>query len=654
MPYSTLDLRPYTGDNPDIGVGIYWEIESRVIYTDYWAGVSTILFEYTYRQHIVVDGSYIQIGSIVEEILEVTPSDFGSRTQSYTDNSIHSFIGTNGDDTLRAGFSSDGGAGSQIFGRGGDDHLGGASLLDGGDGNDVLSTHGIMVGGAGDDLLVGRQGADQYDGGAGIDIADFAAATAGVTVSLVTGLASDGDTLRAIENLIGTFYDDTLTGNAGANALSGLAGIDRLVGGDGNDALEGGAGADLLNGGGGTDRADYLNSSAGVTVNLTTNIHTGGDAAGDAMTGIETIGGSNFVDSLTGSAGANTLWGRDGADALAGGAGNDLLYGEAGADTLQGGDGDDWLIGGAGADGLNGGAGTDTANYGDVAAAVTINLLAGTASGGVATGDSFVGVEQVIGSAFGDWIKGYAGANGLWGMAGADKLYGGDGADALNGGDGDDALYGEAGNDVLKGGEGSDSLVGGAGADAMDGGNGSDLALYDAAAAAVSVNLATGGTAGDAAGDSFSGVESVLGSVYADTITGSIANNALWGMAGNDVLAGAGGADQLKGGAGADTFTYNAVSDSTATIRDSINDFARTEGDRISLAAIDADGNAGNGNTAFTFLGSGAFTGAGHEVRLAFSGGVQVVLADLNGDKAADIAIAVISVTTLVAADFVL
>jgi len=654
MAYPILDLRPYTGDDPNVGVDINWEVGVRIIYDDFWGGVSTTLWEYTYTQYAFINGAYVQFGSIVEEILEVTPSDFGSKVQSYTDNSVHSFIGTNGDDTLRAGFSSDGGPGSQIFGRGGDDHLGGAALLDGGDGNDVLSTHGIMVGGAGDDLLVGRQGADQYDGGAGIDTADFGAATAGVTVSLVTGLASDGDTLRAIENVLGTFYDDTLTGNTGANALSGLAGIDRLVGGDGNDVLEGGAGADLLNGGGGTDRADYLNSSAGVTVNLTTNIHTGGDAAGDAMTGIETIGGSNFADSLTGSAGANTLWGRDGNDALAGGAGNDSLYGEAGADTLQGGDGDDWLIGGAGADGLNGGAGTDTANYGDVAAAVTINLLAGTASGGIATGDSFVSVEQVIGSAFGDWIKGNAGANGLWGLAGADKLYGGGGADALNGGDGDDALYGEAGNDVLKGGEGSDSMVGGAGADAMDGGNGGDIALYDTAAAAVSVNLATGGTAGDAAGDSFSGVESVLGSAYADTITGSTANNALWGMAGNDVLSGAGGADQLKGGAGADTFTYNAVSNSTAAIRDSINDFARTEGDRISLAAIDADGNAGNGNTAFTFLGSGAFTGAGHEVRLAFSGGVQVVLADLNGDKAADMAIAVISVTTLVAADFVL
>jgi hypothetical protein len=109
-----------------------------------------------------------------------------------------------------------------------------------------------------------------------------------------------------------------------------------------------------------------------------------------------------------------------------------------------------------------------------------------------------------------------------------------------------------------------------------------------------------------------------------------------------------------SGGPGADTFVYQAVSDSTAAAPDSINDFSYAESDRINLATIDADGNAGNGDTAFTLLGGGVFTGAGQEVRVVASGWIQMVQPDLNGDNAADMAIAVVSVTTLVASDFVL
>lgn len=261
------------------------------------------------------------------------------------------------------------------------------------------------------------------------------------------------------------------------------------------------------------------------------------------------------------------------------------------------------------------------------------------------------------GSASDDLIKGDAGANVLRGLAGTDRLYGGGGGDALTGDAGNDSLYGEAGADQLNGGDGDDYLTGGAGADALSGGNGTDIALYDATTATVTVNLGTGtGTAGDAAGDTYSGIENAMGSAYGDTITGSAGTNALWGMAGNDVLVGGAGADALKGGAGADRFVYTAISDSTAAAagRDGINDFLHAEGDRIDLSAIDADGNAGNGNTAFTFLGGGAFTGAGHEVRVAASGGVQMVQVDVNGDKVADMQIGVISGTALVAGDFVL
>ncbi|MGO4128605.1 calcium-binding protein [Inquilinus sp. YAF38] len=331
------------------------------------------------------------------------------------------------------------------------------------------------------------------------------------------------------------------------------------------------------------------------------------------------------------------FWGFGGDDLLSGAAGNDVLYGQAGGDTLVGGDGDDWLIGGTGADVLNGGAGTDTANYAEAGAGVTLSLLAGIGTGGDAAGDSLVSVEHVIGSAFDDLIKGSAGADGLWGMAGADRLYGGDGAD------------------TLVGGEGNDYLTGGTGADVLSGGNGVDVALYDSATASVKVSFAAGaGSAGDAAGDTYNNVENVVGSAFNDTLTGSAGANALWGMNGADVLTGGGGADALKGGLGADRFAYSAAADSTAAARDSINDFSHAEGDRIDLAAIDADGNGANGNTAFSFLGAGAFTGAGHELRVTSAAGVQFVQADLNGDKVTDMVIGVVSTTGLVVGDFML
>ncbi|WP_343717832.1 calcium-binding protein [Inquilinus sp.] len=582
-------------------------------------------------------------------------------------------LGGNGDDaiTARGGSRVDGGAGTDTL-KYGSEPRSGYVIVDlaagttsdgnrltsienvwGAVGNDQLIGNAganVLRGGDGADTLRGAAGADTLDGGAGFDTADYSTSAAAVTVNLGThgtsGGDAQGDQLIAIEAVTGSAYADTLTGDAAANTLSG---------GAGNDVLAGGAGADALNGDAGIDRADYAASAAAVTINLATSTANGGDAAGDVLTGIETLGGSAFADSLTGDAGANTLWGRGGNDVLAGGAGNDSLYGEAGADTLQGGDGDDLLIGGDGADVLNGGAGTDTANYAEAAAGVALSLATG-GTGGAAARDSFVSVENVLGSAFDDTVIGDAGANTLRGLAGTDRLYGGAGGDIITGDAGNDLLYGEAGADQLQGGDGDDYLTGGTGADVLNGGNGTDIALYDSATAAVTVNLVTGGSAGDAAGDTYSGVENVMGSAYGDIITGSAGANALWGLAGNDVLTGGGGADALKGGAGADRFVYTAISDSTtvAANRDSINDFSHAEGDRIDLSAIDADGNAGNGNTAFTFLGGGAFTGAGHEVRVVAGGGLQSVLIDVNGDKVADMQINVISATTLVAGDFVL
>ncbi|WP_157969676.1 beta strand repeat-containing protein, partial [Pseudomonas huaxiensis] len=137
----------------------------------------------------------------------------------------------------------------------------GNDTLNGGDGNDVLvggAGNDSLYGGNGNDLLIGGLGNDLLDGGAGIDTASYASATSAVTVNLSLAgqqntIGAGLDTLVSIENLIGSDYNDTLTGDAGANRLEGGLGNDTLNGGGGDDVLIGGRGDDTMTGGPGSD-----------------------------------------------------------------------------------------------------------------------------------------------------------------------------------------------------------------------------------------------------------------------------------------------------------------------------------------------------------------------------------------------------------------
>ncbi|MFZ1468658.1 MAG: Hint domain-containing protein [Paracoccaceae bacterium] len=432
-----------------------------------------------------------------------------------------------------------------INGSGGNDSLtgtSGADLISGLSGNDTIKANSgddtvfggagndSLYGGNGNDWLDGGTGSDRIDGGSGTDTADYALSGAGVTVNLTTGTGlggdAQGDTLVSIENLSGSGYGDVLTGSSGSNLLDGGAGADSLYGGGGTDTLVGGVGGDLLDGGSGTDTADYSGSGAGVAVNLTSGLGSGGDAQGDTLTGIEYLIGSAYADTLTGDGNANSL---------SGGLGDDALYGGAGTDTLDGGDGDDTLAGGTGGDSLVGGAGIDTADYSASSSAVNVNLATGSGSGGDAASDTLSGIENILGS------------------AGADTLTGDAGANYLSGGNGNDQIYGGAGDDTLVGGAGADTLTGGEGLDVLD---------YSASNAAVNVNL-TNWTAsgGHAQGDVLQGVDGIIGSAFDDTLigfdqvglTGDVFTNVFYGGAGNDSMNGRGGDDSLYGGTGNDT-----------------------------------------------------------------------------------------------------
>jgi Ca2+-binding RTX toxin-like protein len=531
-------------------------------------------------------------------------------------------------------------AGDTIDGAAGNDRIiagAGADTITGGIGDDTID------GGAGDDLLLGDAGADTLSGGAGFDTLSYAASAAGVSFSTGFQPGSGGDAqgdiilqYSSIEKFIGSAFDDTIRvdgavvdGGAGNDVLSSFnyyyQGARTLIGGAGDDTLTdggytqctliGGAGADRLIGGGFTT-VSYADSSAGVTINLTfgrngSNPGIGGDAQGDTFIGIYNAIGSAFDDHLTGSGYGGSLQGGDG---------NDIISGRGSAS--------------AGVS-VDGGAGIDTADFGYSTVGVTADLVRGQSS--VQT--FLISIESLAGSGHDDVFTGNDEANGLWGFGGNDSLAGGAGGDTLRGGTGDDMLEGGTGNDHL------------------DGGDGIDTAIYLRSSLGVTVDLGAGtGRFGDAQGDVLTGIENIVGSARGDTLTGSGGANMLSGEDSNDRLTGAGGADVLNGGAGADLFTYRAVGDSTAAIagRDTIQDFNSLEGDRIDLSQIDADGNAGNGDGAFSFIGKGAFTGAGAEVRFEAAGNDLLVQADTNGDKVADFAILVQGTATLTAADFVL
>ena len=407
-----------------------------------------------------------------------------------------------------------------------------------------------LTGDAGDNIIEGGPGGDTLNGGTdGMDTVSYRSSPGKVEVVLNTSANfgdARGDAVTGFDNLIGSAFDDVLTGDTNPNVIEGLAG------------------ADTLNGGGGGDTLSYESSNAGVTVDLRAGTgnnsdmirtSSGGHAAGDKvpLNSFVNVIGSAHADTLTGDNNNNTLEGRGG---------NDKLNGDGGDDTLNG---------GPGGDTLDGGIGEDTVTYSDATEGVTVDLssvseregvitISNSGGRGDARGDRFIDIEKFEGSPHDDTF-----------IAGQE-------ADEIDAGNGNDTIsYERSRKPVVL-----------------------DLPTTTAQPGGIQEN--EGGVKDNyAQGDILSNFENIIGSnrtssneladdsgdMIHDKLTGNDVANVIDGRAGHDKLIGAGGNDTLIGGSGNDFLTGGGGMDTfVISGRDTITDFEEgATGDKLSFGS---------------------------------------------------------------------
>lgn len=402
--------------------------------------------------------------------------------------------------------------------------------------NDMLQASdsgGPLDAGAGDDVLIDGLGSDIFTGGVGADVFVF---LPDARTDTITDFNPDQDridlssffNLREMSDLTITqipggvrlnWLDESLTiytENGAALDLGALTDTLRLAddrvtipdalpqfGSSGNDVFVWTDGPDTIDGGAGIDRLDYGPSNRPAIVDLQDSTQNAGSAAGDVLSNIEALSGTRGNDVFLGNGSGNTLTGLEGNDRLEGRGGND------------------WINPGKGRDTVDGGAGSDMVSFSDHQWSVRVDLGNGVAEGNNQL-DTLLNIENVTGTIYGDYIVGDAGDNRIRSLGDYDWLVGSDGSDQF------------------------------------DGGTGRDMVSYVNAPSRVVVNLGTGrGTEGQAAGDTYTSIERITGSVHSDQLYGGDGEEDFRGLGGYDWFIGSGGGkDRYDGGNGSDTVAY--------------------------------------------------------------------------------------------------
>jgi Ca2+-binding RTX toxin-like protein len=357
-------------------------------------------------------------------------------------------LGTTGNDVI-LGNQFD----NAILGNAGNDLIfggGGVDAIDGGTGNDEIyggADDDILFGGAGDDTIIGGAGADEIDGGTNTAIGDTVSYVSSTAVKInlssfgpQSGGDAEGDTLKGIENFIGSAEGDEIEGSDISNWLRGFGGDDTFF-----IRTAKGGNLDILNGGDGSDRLDLSLATFAERIfdpngvdqfRFIADLNTGSVRAASmsaSLISIENINGSDLADKLIGNAGVN---------------------------IINGGGGSDWIFGGAGADIIDGGAGRNKINYTDSNAAVDVDLNRVEQIGGHAQGDQLFNILEVDGSNFADSIRLRSEGWGfVWAAGGNDRIYGGTG---------ENIVYGDVGNDTFYYGGGKSTFYGGIGTNTLD------------------------------------------------------------------------------------------------------------------------------------------------------------------------------------------
>lgn len=330
-------------------------------------------------------------------------------------------------------------------------------------------------------------------------------------------------------------------------------------------------------------------------------------------------------NSITGTFFDDTLTGTNLNDVIIGFGGDDLLIGRAGNDLIEAGEGADTLSGGTGNNLLNGGSGFDTADFADLAGAITLEA-AGAINKGIAGTDLILEIEKIIGavgqpntingngtlpgSVSGspvsfdiDLARERLTVIGIPG-AGPQEFQVVNFVNAI-GTTNADTIKGNSQDNIIRGGAGNDTIIASGGNDLVDGGEGADLLDYSQLGRAVTIKP-EGTDKGNGELDSPPiGFETVRGAIGLDNAIDARSSNSstvfidvdlavdrltLGGLstggtasinvenfvdvagtnnsdiiAGNsldNLLQGAAGADTLKGNAGADLIEGNSGTDS--------------------------------------------------------------------------------------------
>lgn len=512
-----------------------------------------------------------------------------------------------------------------VTGLAGDDTIltgGGVDFIVGGAGSDKIEAGAgddKIWGGAGDDLIDGGAGTDIIMGGGGFDTVSYKSFQAGVTVNLSTG-ATEGDQLFGIENIEGSWYADTLTGDAGNNVISGIAGADILQGGAGDDTYEWGTYSTYtINDSSGS--ADYIELAGGYYLSQVT--ASGGEAARtNIVTYSEAIDNAAWTKSgVSVAANAATApTGASSAEKLAEGAaaGSHILSQNVTltANTVYTAT---VYVKAAGRSQatftLGDGSGANT-----VFASIDLTNGAITARGG--TGAGALTRAYVLSAANGYFRVVLTGKVDTSTTAGKLSLQLLDGAGAGSyTGDGSSGMY--VWGSQLEAGDTPTSYIAVAGGTAVAR-SASDLTLSVGGYAAITVQNQAGagqieslqfndGLTGNLAslrqGDSATtGDDLILGGAQAEVFDGAAGNDVISGGGGNDTLIGGAGDDLLEGGAGADILNGgpDSVTESAAPVGsgnygDTARFTASTAAVNVNLATLSLSGGDATGDSFTTY-----------------------------------------------------